>query len=322
MAYLDHWSELLGQVPKLDMFLAQKLINRAWRDIRDSRLWSFLVSETTIDAPDAISSGSVTVTQDSSTVIGDATADAAWAAIGNTELQKRVFRAGLGGPIYRIASYASPNLSLQRNYQESTAAGTVYLIYKCYYPVPATNFIRWISVIDPINGYRLASGRTKAELDFRDPQRSATTQPYVIASYLYDTTVTPNTWLNELYPHPVVRRSYPALYSHRGLDFVDDTDTLPAIIPDEVLMHRAKFYAYEWAAANSSQHAELRDVNWQYLRSQSMANYAKDIEKAKRNDEEIFRQNYVESYLTDRYKLLNFDGSYAQSHAPAYGWYR
>lgn len=318
MTYQQAWSELMSMVPKLSPPLAQKLVQRAWRDIRDSRLWSFLTAETTIDVPAQISAGTVTVTNGLTTVTGDATAFAAWNAITNASFITRQFRSGFG-PIYNIVSYASPVITLDRAYAETDATSATYSIYKCYYPAPA-NFLRWTSVIDPIDGYQLALDRTKAQLDHQDPNRGALSQPLVIASFKYDTAEAPLSGstghLFELYPHPIVARSYPALYQKRGIDFAVPTESFPDIIPDEVLMMRAKYWAYEWAAANGAAHAELRGVNWQYLRQSIDADYRKDLFKAQKQDEEIFQQNYVEPYTISRWRRIAYDGNYAMNHAP------
>lgn len=312
----------MSLVPKLSPPLAQKLVQRAWRDIRDSRLWSFLVGETTIDVPDQIAVGTVTVTNGSITVLGDATAFAAWTAITNALFITRQFRMG-SGPIYNILSYASPNITLDRAYQEATVAGATYSIYKCYYPAPA-NFLRWTSVVDPIDGYQLSTDRTKAELDFRDPLRGAVSHPLVIASFKYSTTEAPLTTstghLFELYPHPTTQRSYPALYQTRGIDFATQTESFPDIIPDEVLLMRAKYWAYEWASANSASHPELKGVNWQYLRESLKVDYKVELFKAQKQDEEIFPQNLVESYVYNKWRRISYDGNYAQNHAPLSGW--
>lgn len=317
--YLDLWNELKTYVPKLDITLGEKLVNRAWRDIQETRFWSFLLSETAISVPQVLSTGTVTTTLGSDIVVGDATADAAWAAIGMPAIAARQFRVSYG-PIYSIVDYTSPNLQLNRVYGETSVAGQTYLIYQCYYPEPASNFLRWVSVVDPVDGYKLATGRTKAELDLRDPLRGAVAQPYVIANYKWDATNTRHMF--ELYPHPTVQRVYPALYQTRGVDFTADTDELPIAIPVEVLLNRAKYYVYEWALANQAHHPELRGVNWQYLRQSANEDYRKDLAKAMKQDEEIFQMNYNESYLLDKFRRFAYDGNYAQTHDVGWMWYR
>lgn len=310
----------MSLVPKLSPPQAQKLIQRAWRDIRDSRLWSFLTTETTIDTVEQVTTGTVDLTRGSALVQGDATAAAIWD--GEALFTERQFRAGTG-PIYNIVSYTSPQITLNRPFAEPSATGARYSIYKCYYTLP-TNFLRFISVFDPIDGYPLDLDRTKAEIDRRDPMRGAMSQPACIYSFKYDTSEAPlinsTGHLFELYPHPIIARSYPALYQRRGIDFASPTETIPDIIPDEVLMMRAKYWAYEWAAANSAAHAELRGVNWAYLRTSVDVDYRKDLFEAQKQDEEIFQQNYVEPYTLNKWRGPAYDGNYALNHAPYIPW--
>jgi hypothetical protein len=318
MTYQQAWNELMSYVPKLSPPIAQKLVQRAWRDIRDSRLWSFLVGETVIAVPVQISTGTVTTTNGLATVLGDSTATTAWSAISNAELVTRQFRSG-AGPIYNIIDYTFPLLTLDREYSETSVTGAAYSIYKCYYPPPA-DFSRWTSVVDPINGYQFGLDRTKAQLDHTDPLRGAIGQPLVIASYKYDTD-DPAQWLYELYPHPVVQQSYPALYQKKGVDFSSPTSTFNAMIPDSVVEARSRWRAYEWAMANSAAHPELRGVNWAQLRGMVDEEYQKDLARAQLKDEDIFSQNFIEMYTHSRWSRIAYDGSYAYNHAPLIGWY-
>ena len=326
MNYQQAWNELMSYVPLLSAPSAQKLVQRAWRDIRDSRLWSFLTAETVIAVPAGISTGTVTVTNGSALVVGDATAFAAWDAIANADFITRQFRSGTG-PIYNILSYTSPNITLDRAYAEVSTTGASYSVYKCYYPAPA-NFLRWTSVIDPIDGYQLATDKTKEQLDHMDPIRGAISQPYYIASYKYDTNEAPlatsTGHLFELYPHPIVQRSYPALYQVAGVDFASPTASFPSQVPDEVVEFRARYYAYEWAAANSAAQADLRNVNWLALRQSVSEDYRLALFKAQKQDEEIFSQNFIESYVYNQWRRIAYDGNYALNHGPpvGFGWYR
>ena len=94
-------NEMLAHLPRLDILLAQKLVNRAWRDICESRTWSFLMANGWLYSPAPLSSGSANVTQFSPTVTLDATASAAVTGLGLPVITLRQFRVS-GGPIYSI----------------------------------------------------------------------------------------------------------------------------------------------------------------------------------------------------------------------------
>lgn len=318
MTYKDYWSELLGYVPKLSPLLARKLVNRAWAEIREKFLWSFNVAEGFITTPAAVSTGTVTVVQGLATVVGDATADAAWAAIGNSALSVRQFRSGLG-PIYNILSYTSPNLTLDRVYAETSAAGAVYSIYQCYYPSPSTDFLRWISVIDPINGYQFSLNHTKQDLDRIDPQRGAQDQPYWISSFrgsLISATLGDPTF--ELYPHPQTYQAYPVVYQKRGLDFSLPTDHLPKSVSDETLMAKARSLAFRWAMASQTSDKVI-SANWAFLIKDADAEFKESLEDDIRNDKEAFSQA-VPTYIQSQYGGINLWGNYAMTHDVPSGW--
>lgn len=315
MTFLEAWTELMSYVPKLNVGLSQRLVQRAWRDIRDARHWSFLVRETALDAPDQITTGTVSVTQGSTQVTGSVAAVAAWDLIPNPTFIQRQFRIGTG-PIYNILSYTTPSpiITLDRPYAESTNAASAYTIYQCYYEPPA-DFARWTSVFDPIDAYPLKVDVAKAEIDLRDPQRGALGQPYLLASYKYDTVE--DAHLYELYPHPITRRSYRALYQAKGLDLTS-AQSINSIIPDELLMERAKYHAYQWAAANAGAHPELANVQWAYLRSQAKKDYQELLAKTQKQDEEVFLQDRLEPYTNDN-QLIGVGETYMMTHAPWYG---
>lgn len=317
MTFQEAWSELMSYVPQMNVGLAQRLVQRAWRDIRDQRHWSFLVRETTLDAPDQISTGTVVLTQNSALVTGSAAAFAVWDAVTSASFLQRQFRAGTAGPIYNILSYTSPTITLDRPYAEASAATSTYSIYQCYFEPPA-DFARWTSVIDPVNAYPLKTDVARSELDLRDPQRGALGQPYVLASYKYDTVE--DAHLFELYPHPTSQRSYRALYQAKGLDLTSAQSINP-MIPDDLLMERAKYRAYEWAAANASAHPNLANVQWAYLRSQSKKDYQELMAKTQKIDEEVFLQDRLEPYVNDHI-YLGAGETFMMSHAPWYGWGR
>src|SRR2546426_4051499 len=203
---------LMGSVPRLSVFLADQLINSAWQDIQTSRRWSFQVAETVLQAPGQITVGAASVTQFSNQVVGNAAASAAWTGLSNPILTLRQFRVPTG-PIYNIiaADFSVPAavvLTLDRDYQEITNPTATYLVYRCYYQAPSSDFLKWTSVVDPFNGYQLGLAMTKPEIDMADPLRGALSNPTVISSYKYETIGNdPDVPTFELWPHPTAQIS-------------------------------------------------------------------------------------------------------------------
>ena len=182
--------EIAGSIPGLSPFLAQKFVNRAFRDVRESRLWSWNVAETALLAPAQLTTGTVSVTQYSATVTADAAAATAWQGLGMTiPITSRQFRVGTG-PLYNISAFDGNNtITLDRIYGAATAIGAAYNIYKAYYAGPG-NLLRWTSIVDPTNNYYFSPKNlhwTREEVDRRDPFRGALGTPIGMASYKLQT---------------------------------------------------------------------------------------------------------------------------------------
>jgi hypothetical protein len=323
MLYEFAWNELKSSVPKVDALFAKKLVDRAWTEIQDSRRWSFLCGETVITAPDAISAGTVSATKGSTTIILDATADAALvsAALPTNELVQRTLR--IGANLYNIvAPYVFPNLTIEYGYNGPTASGLSYMIYKPYYLAPE-NFLSWVSVIDPyspMTPFNLTT--TKEELDAMDPQRGCLGQPYKVVQYRYEENLAGSNpplldrYRYELWPHPIAFRQYLALYQRAFVAFSAGLRQ-PRVIPDAMLMAKVRFYAYEWAMANKGKHPELKGTDWITLRKIASDEYEKALAKACRQDEEIFIQNFHRSYISMAGQQLG--DQYYFDHAPFFG---
>ena len=322
MAYIDYYSELVGFVPKISVQLAQTLVNRAWKDIRNNRFWSFLIGQTMLEAPALINAGTASVTQYQTTVTMDATASAALLNLGNPIITLRQFRQS-GGTIYNIAAFDDSNpsaviLTLDQPFQSSTNATATYQIYRCYYTPPSSDFKKWESIIDPTNAYQFANvSWTRKEIDRYDPQRASQGLPYYMASYKL-IKVGNDSYVPafEMWPHPIYQIGYPAIYQMQGTDFSSASDILPPQISTKTLMYLARYYAYEWAEANKGRHPELQATNWMGLRTSVYRDYQDSLERDEKKDEETFLQNWV---------TLNYggppwpiDSAWMQSHSWPY----
>lgn len=318
--FRDYWNELLSWVPQLDPILSKKLVNRAWRDIQDKRPWSFNLVEGTITTPALISTGTVTVTQGSTTVTLDVDANAALVGILLNDLILRQFRVG-SGPVYNIADYTAPTLTLARAYGETSATLATYEIYQCYYAAPSTDFLRWVSFVDGVNGFPLSTDWTKEEIDRIDPKRGAKGLPYRVASYRVNPANQSGATFTgqlqfELWPHPTGLITYPVLYQRRGIDFSADTAILPTPVRDETLIERAKLLAYEWAMANSGAHASLAKTNWVALMQKTATSFGELLNTDIKQDEEAFQMYLCGNYIYD------FRGNSHLAHLPQFGpWF-
>lgn len=314
----DLSSELIGWFPKLSPLLAVKLVNRGWRDVRKDRRWSFLRGEANLLAPLVVQAGTASTTQYNTSVVLDATATAAVQASGNIPpITERQFRVG-GNQIYSIVAFnvvgSIGTITLDRLYAEGTATGQQFLIYKCYYQAPSPDFIRWVSFVDPVNDYRMrrrSMSWTKEMVDRRDPYRGAFDNPIVIAAYKWGMYTYGSTSYNvpvfELWPHPLAQIGYLTLFQREGMDLAP-TEAFPAIIPDELVLSRSKYYAYQWAKLNA-QEMNIKPSD----QTIEMAMYKDLLNAAKLADENTMSQNYFEDEQ-DQVWSGPIDANYIQSH--------
>jgi len=322
VAFADIWNEVVGCIPRIDPIYAQTLVNRAWSEIKDERLWSFLRAVGVMQAPQIITAGTVAVTQYSTTVQLDPVAFAALNNINNPILTLRQFRCGLGGgTIYNIAAQ-NPNLqqiTLDRIYQEPSASGQPYQVYRCYFTpcdlngAYTTDFVRWTVVVNPGSGYSIVGPNldlTQQEIDARDPQRSAQDLAYVMSTRNIDSNSMP---IYELWPHPTSQQAYVGMYRRRGTDLSANSPNLPMTIKSHMVAERAKGLAYDWAIANAGRFPELKGIEWALLKSENQRKYEKALNQAMLKDDELLTENYLPQ-LRDYLAYPPIDSDYFQDH--------
>lgn len=321
MAFADYTAELLNHIPELGIGLSGRLVNRAYRDIRESRLWSWLRYEGVLVAPPLIgqsfnvpvsNQGSVSVTQYSNVVTLDATANSVLNNLANPLITSRQFRAGpQNGGVYNIAAYnnGTSTLTLDRIYQEPSATSAPYQVYRCYYTPTdnngnaITDFLSFIAMKNPDIGYRISRTnlhRTPSELDDRDPLRCDQGFAYWVATYKANTaTNSVGVPIYELWPHPVYGNGYTYLGRRRGCDMVLPTDDIPLTLSKDLLMERAQYYACEWAGKQVGRFPQLRGTDWRFQVSQHNTTYQGLLRDAKRQDDEMMSEDYIPSQWAD-----------------------
>lgn len=266
------FSEVRGSVPKLSILAAKKFVNRAWKEVRDKNMWSFLLDEASWLSPTQVNTGTVNVARGSNSITFSAAAitainasNASWSLI-----TQRQFRIAQGG-IYNIVAYDSVTgiATLDRIYGEQTNTTAQYLLLQCYYSAPALDFLRFLSVRDQNNVVDLYLDRYNREaLDKIDPQRMQYGVSYDVVPYRTDKrsgSATLNYKMFELWPLPNILNNWQILYQRTGVDLVAASDTLPQEIQEQTVLQRAKYYAYEWAEANKGQFPELKGADWRFL---------------------------------------------------------
>lgn len=303
MSFGTMWQELCGCTPKLAPDYSQTIVNRAWRDVRRQNLWSWLMFESNWTSPNIINAGTVATTQGVKTIVFNAAAATAInaQALGPpTPITQRQFRIGVG-TIYNIWQWDNPTrtATLDRNYQEASAATASYQIFQCYYPSPIQDFWAWLDVRDIVNFNDLVYTRPRSYFDERDPQRLIGTFPSHVAGYQYDLNPASNTYQNMMFELalgvPQYQLTWQLAMIRKGTDLVNDTDTLPPAIGEDCVMSLARAYAYEWASANQGDNPRDQGPDFKFLIGNSKADYKRLFTEYRRQDRE-----QVDNFFTKR----------------------
>jgi len=347
MAFLDLRAELVGHLPGLSPFLAEKYINRAYREILDARNWSFLVADAQVICPPQITAGAVAITQYDADVVLDATASAALLAQtvdgsvpGILQLQIRFSATAPGaGQVYSIVAFDAATdptaieLTLDKPVVEATNATSGYQCYRAYVIPPITDFKAWIDFVDMPNAitlWRQGTTRTSAEFDRMDPQRASQGLAYYLGSYVGNrisdpvtgatvpnATVDQGTPIYELWPHPTSGQTFYTRFRRKGEELLNPTDE-PLVESGLIVQRALGWHAYQWAMANIAHFPTLKGANWPQLINAARSYYREELQDAKRNDDETQLQTVFSRGhgLRDRGRdwLMPIDAAFLQSH--------
>jgi hypothetical protein len=313
MAFLEMRSELAEATPGMSRIYAGTLINRAWRVVRDSSLWSFQLGQGGFSTPNITTGGTITATLGSNQIIGDATATALWAALpfmfSPTVQQIRA----QGYSIYSIIAYDngsdpvnSPNypfatLTLDRPFIDPLPfyTGVGYQMFMAYIAAPPY-FKRWLNIADLFNCYPLDIWTGRRTINLNDSARLYTSNPYQILGLGTDqrgagtinASATLGQQLYELYPNPSTAISYATYYVVSGADLINNSDELPYPITQELVLSKARVYTYEWAEARKDViAAKGSGANYSLLKKEGEAEFLARLKTLRLLDREA-----VDSY--------------------------
>lgn len=300
MSFQSMAAELRGSMPKMPFPFSKTLINRAYKEIRDRNLWSFQLAEGQWISPAQITAGTATTTQGSNIVQMDSVAAAAINSDGTAPyslLTQRQFRIGAGG-VYNIYGWdpSTMQLTLDRMYGELSVTDASYFIYQVYYPSPTKTFLRFMSVRDMQNFVDLFIATTREELDALDPQRTWYYFPTHVIPYKPDPNPDSATYgrmLHELWGAPQYSLNYQLLYIDKGGDLVNPGDSLPFALGEDVVLAKARCYAYEWAEANKGALERNQGPDYRFLMGASQKEYETLFKNYRREDRETCDNFFV-----------------------------
>lgn len=306
-------AELRGAVPKLPFAFTKTLVNRAWLDVCKSNLWSFNIVEWAWISPPPVTIGLCTFTQGLATIQFNPTAVAAINAsvIANPYAPATVQQiragniAGISG-IYNVIQYdpIGGGATLDRIYADPSGVNVSYNLYQNYYAAPVIDLLAPMTVRNMQMFLDLNVTSTKAEIDRRDPQRSWYQFPTHCVPWGVDqrgvgtrnASATAGFMLYELWGVPVNTFTYDCYGIRRGMPLASPADTLPFAVGEDVVLAKARYYAYEWAMANQGLTPRNVGADFKFLMAQTLDTYHKLLIDYRRQDRERM----------DNYKISNW----------------
>lgn len=303
-------SELTGLVPALSRVRAKRLINRAFKIVQDSSLWSFQLQQGSFSTPNISTAGSVTCALGSNQVIGDAAATAQWSALpfywSPTTQQWRA----QGYSVYNIIAFDTTTnapfgtLTLDRNFTDPLPffSGVAYQMYGAYIPCPV-GFKRWLSVIDMFDLWAMDIWTGRRTEDLVDGARQVSSNPYRMLALGTDRrgagTATPSATLNqvmyELYPYPTTQIGYQWYAVVEWPYLVNNSDTLPYPIDEEVVTQKALTWAYRDAESRKDiMAAKGSGGNYLGLKKQSEEDFLARLKTLR-----LLDRDAVDAYMVD-----------------------
>lgn len=165
------WNEVHGHSMSVDPLLVQSWVRDTWREVAESRTWSWLRKRGLITIPAAYSTGTVALTP------GETRATFTGATL-TLNMIGRQFRVSTTGHIYQITNVdtAASTAEIFPPYNDTAAAvsGVSYKIFTAYITPPDIDFFAWLSVTNPSVRKRLRLEVQNSTIDYYDANRAST----------------------------------------------------------------------------------------------------------------------------------------------------
>lgn len=222
-------------------------------------------------------------------------------------------------PIFTLLGVSSATGSNNTGIIDNPFAGdgltnTGYQLVKAYITMP--NFRSWISVVDPLQQFQLATNVSQQELNASDPARTAQGTPQCMADLSPSAS---GSFQSEIYPWQTVSYALAALYNKNWPEMTKPTDRPPYFFNPSIFI--------DYAIAAALRRKDLRDNNDTdpYYNPQ----LAKEFEQkwlmhtiAAANADEERCQQALSSSVFQTSNVGNESSAYWQNHVwgPGGGW--
>lgn len=307
------WNRVLLRAPDIGAPIAQDFVRNAFRRVAEKRRWSWLIKFGQFISPNIYSTGRITATQGSATVVGVGTA---WLSASPSLLYQQ-FRASLNAPIYTIIEVTDDtHIVLSSPFGSVTQTNTGYQIYTCFFPTP-TDYFAMLTLWDPQNNWQLNLNVKQEELNSWDAQRANFGQAWMVSfrdtSILYPGyTSGPGVPRMEIWPH-APGYTYPFLYEARAQDLNDPGATLPRFIRGDVLLEGALTEAAYTRNIGTRPNTYYDPIAGRFHDGK----YMEMVAELERQDDEVDMQDLIRGYgVPNAYAVPWGDSRWLQSHGP------
>lgn len=275
--------------PLADPFLVLDWAQTCYNRVCDRRRWSWLRAEDEI-VTNAQKTGTCSVTRGSDIVVaGTLTFDA--------DDVTRQFK--VSGPPYTIIALAGADAQLDRTYADGTDAAASGRVLDAYITMPE-DFGSFWGVLDPSHDWLIYPWATEDQINFRDPNRSETGEPYVLASRRPATAPASiaGRLQYEMWPYQISAARFPYYYSRRPEDLSTTQFFGGSLLhrPDIIqLLMLAE--AAEWPGLSDNRNPYFNLG----LAERKRAQAAQELDQLETRDEEIYMTWLeTESWLSKR----------------------
>jgi len=332
MSLITMSKSLALEIPGVAQTFAGTKLNEGLQKIYNETDWSFQTQQAGWNCPGLVASlGTVTATPYSATIIGDAVATAAWAALAGRPLLTELQFRNPSYALYNIIGYETTShapfatLTLDRPWMEPiTGAGQPYWIYQAYFPVPVSDFTKFIEIRDTTNNAPVDfTSISQDDLSVMDAQRLifGPAVPTYAVPWGTDMRVGSATLgyiMYEIWPHNLSHMPYSFSYKRSGPLMVKTSDTVPYPLSEELVMHRAKELLYLYKEAQKGEQVERGSgADYKFLAQAEQKEYQIILKQIRAKDANLhrdflthsrsgLRQNATnDGYSTERLGLLN-----------------
>lgn len=280
----QNFGQVIGEIsswcPHVPIPVVQNFINNSVRVYYDRRMWYGLMAEGEINTTGFYNTGSVTLTNGSTSVQGVGTA---WTAT----LVGQQFRAGFIAPVYTVIAVDTVHqvITINMPWGLPTLSTTGYFITGYYYSIPNVKYIHTCKNLQLM--YRLCTNVPQTLVDNLDPVRWQMLFPRALVTRPPDPS---GNYQVEMWPNPQTQQSFPYLAYVQPPNLVNDDDNFIPYIRCDIVKSHAIADALLYRPKNNPNYSEATCLA---ISKQKMAEFNGEIEIAAQADEALYRQDVI-----------------------------